>query len=272
MKLADLQAQFQSAILDGGDGVLAHIPNSPKESKETLFGVYRNAYVLRLIGILEHDFERLHTYAGDERFDELARAFIAANPSHTPNARWYGQELPDFIARHPETAGYPALTAIAKLEGTLNDVFDIDDAPVLMLSELAAFAPGDWAELTFLSHPSVRRMNSGINLTELWTALADKKTPPTVRTLDAPEHIILWRQDVMPKLRVLAPEEAMMWDEAAKGVPFGVLCEMLATFDNPDEAPLRAAQYLKGWIEMGLLQSAAIKKKKSAKSKRTPVV
>ncbi len=266
MKLADLQAQFQSAILDGGDGVLAHIPNSPLETKETLFGVYRNAYVLRLIGILQHDFERLHTYAGDERFDKLARAFIAANPSHTPNARWYGQELPDFIATHPDTAGFAALIAIAKLEGTLNDVFDIEDAPVLSLPDLSAFAPEDWARLTFIPHSSVRRMNADFNLTDIWTALAEEKTPPAVRTLDASENIILWRQDVMPKLRVLAPEETMMWDEAAKGVPFGVLCEMLATFDNPEEASLRAAQYLKGWIEMGLLQSACLAKK-SAKKK-----
>ena len=265
MKLADLQAKFQSAILDGGDSVLAHIPNSPLESKETLFGVYRNAYVLRLIGILEHDFERLHTYAGDERFDELARAFIAANPSHTPNARWYGQELPEFLKSHPETATYPALIAIAELEGTLNDVFDVVDAPVLALTALAAFAPEDWARLAFVAHSSARRMNSDINLTEIWQALADEETPPTVRKLDTPEHILLWRQDVMPKLRVLSSEEAMMWDEAAKGVPFGVLCEMLATFDNPDEAPLRAAQYLKGWIEMGLLQSAAIEKKRAKK-------
>ena len=76
----------------------------------------------------------------------------------------------------------------------------------------------------------------------------------------------------MPKLRVLSAEEAMMWDEAAKGVTFGVLCEMLATFDNPDEAPMRAAQYLKGWIEFGLLQGAAIMKNSRAKSKRTPGV
>ena len=34
--------------------------------------------------------------------------------------------------------------------------------------------------------------------------------------------------------RELPAEEAMMWDEAAKGIPFGVLCSMLATYDDPD--------------------------------------
>jgi hypothetical protein len=33
----------------------------------------------------------------------------------------------------------------------------------------------------------------------------------------------------------------MMWDEAANGIPFGVLCEMLATYDDPDSAAGRGA-------------------------------
>jgi hypothetical protein len=45
----------------------------------------------------------------------------------------------------------------------------------------------------------------------------------------------------------------MMWDEAAKGVRFGVLCEMVATFGGEDDAELRAATYLKGWVDTGML-------------------
>jgi hypothetical protein len=45
----------------------------------------------------------------------------------------------------------------------------------------------------------------------------------------------------------------MMWDEAVKGVRFGVLCEMVATFVGEDDAELRAASYLKGWVDTGML-------------------
>ncbi len=51
--------------------------------------------------------------------------------------------------------------------------------------------------------------------------------------------------------RELPAEEAMMWDEAANGIPFGVLCEMLATYDDPDGAAARGAGYLHGWITSG---------------------
>ena len=56
----------------------------------------------------------------------------------------------------------------------------------------------------------------------------------------------------MSRFRPAFAEEAMMWDEAAKGVRFGVLCEMVATFAGEDEAELRAASYLKGWVDMGI--------------------
>ena len=34
----------------------------------------------------------------------------------------------------------------------------------------------------------------------------------------------------------------MIWDEAADGIPFGVLCSMLATYDGVPKAPPRAAR------------------------------
>jgi hypothetical protein len=62
----------------------------------------------------------------------------------------------------------------------------------------------------------------------------------------------------MARFRPLEAEEAMMWSEAVKGVRFGVLCEMVATFAGEDEAELRAATYLKGWIDSGLLARCRI--------------
>ena len=49
----------------------------------------------------------------------------------------------------------------------------------------------------------------------------------------------------------------MMWDEAAVGIPFGVLCSMLATCDDPEAAAARGAGYLRGWIMAGLLTGAS---------------
>jgi Protein of unknown function (DUF692) len=72
----------------------------------------------------------------------------------------------------------------------------------------------------------------------------DESPPPPPR---------LWRQDVTARFRTLGTEEAMMWDEAAAGTRFGVLCEMVATYGGEDGADFRAASYLKDWVDMGSL-------------------
>ena len=50
----------------------------------------------------------------------------------------------------------------------------------------------------------------------------------------------------------------MMWDEAAGGTCFGVLCEMVATFAGEADAELRAATYLKDWVDKGTLQGCRV--------------
>ena len=57
-------------------------------------------------------------------------------------------------------------------------------------------------------------------------------------------------------VRVMPYEEAMMWAEASRGLRFDALCELLAAFDDPDSAAVRAAGYLQGWLTAELLTSA----------------
>jgi hypothetical protein len=85
------------------------------------------------------------------------------------------------------------------------------------------------------------------------SALKNETAPPKPTPLPEPQAIIVWRQELMARFRPLSAEEAMISDEAARGVRFGVLCEMVATFAGEDEAELRAASYLKGWVDTGML-------------------
>jgi hypothetical protein len=89
-------------------------------------------------------------------------------------------------------------------------------------------------------------------------ALQGEARPPKPRRLKEREAGIVWWQDFMARFRALPPEEAMMWDAATKGVAFSVLCEMVATFAGTDGAELRAASYLKGWVDTGMLTNCRI--------------
>jgi hypothetical protein len=247
------QSEFQRGILSGDDSVLADILDCPREKREVLFGVYRHAYGSRLVEAIRNDHELLHSYLGDEMFDEMGYAYVAANPSQQPNLRWFSQALPGFLKEVAPYRKYPILSDLAALEKALNDAFDAKDAPALAVADLAGFAPEIWNDLKFTVHPSAIRLDPTTNVSAVWRALKNDETPSDAVALEEPCRLLIWRQDVIPLFRELSPEEAMMWDEAARGIPFGVLCSMLATYDDADGAAARGAGYLHSWVTAGLL-------------------
>jgi putative DNA-binding protein len=251
--LREIQDGFQRGILAGDDAILGEVEDSGKEPREVRFGVYRNAYTARLAEIVGEDYEQLHAYLGDQAFAALVKAYIAAHPSDRRSARWFGRHLPAFVRNDANLAGHVELAEIAELEKALADAFDGPDAEPLGIEALAAIATEDWPRLVFVPQPTAIRLTFATNAADIWSALKSDAAPPKPCHLPEPQAILVWRQDFMSRFRPLAAEEAMMWDEAAKGGRFGVLCEMVATFAGENEAALRAATYLKGWADMGLL-------------------
>jgi hypothetical protein len=253
------QSDFQRGILSGDDNILAEILDSPQEKRETLFGVYRYAYGSRLVEVMRNDHELLHRYLGDETFDEMGYAYVKARPSEHPNLRWFSQALPDFLRSNEPYSDHPVLADLAALEKALNDAFDAREGAVLALEAMAGFAPEQWNDLVFAPHPSAARIDLSTNAAAIWMALKNDETPPEADKLAEPSRLLIWRQDTTPMFRELPAEEAMMWDEAANAIPFGVLCEMLATYDDPDGAAARGAGYLHSWITAGLLTAASVR-------------
>lgn len=250
--LAELQARFQQAIVDGDDGVLALIPPNSRTSNAVLLGVYRHAYAARLVEVLRSAHPLLARYMGDAAFEEMARQYVAAFPSRHANARWYASDVPRLLSQ-PPYADRPELREIAEIEGLLDRAFDAPDAPVLDLATLAQHPPETWAGLVFRPHPSAGLLSLGTNAFDLWLALKDGAEVPPALALAAPEAVLIWRRGTTPTARRLDPEERMLWREAVRGLSFGGLCEMAAAYDDPGTAALRVAQHLQGWLSAGLL-------------------
>ncbi len=251
MTLAGLQDSFQEALLTGGDGVLTQLADGPREPKDVLLGLYRDSYILRLIEFVENDHELLHAYLGDDGFEHMARGYAAAYPSRSRNAKDFCASLPQYLAEEEPYRNHPVLADLASLEKALNDAFYAKDATAISLPEIAGCAAGEWASLRFAPHPSAARLDFRTNAADIWSALKRDSEPPQTEE-NGRHRILVWRQDV-PKFRVLAEEEAMLWNEAASGTRFGILCEMAANYGDPDDAAIRTAGYLQSWIASKLL-------------------
>jgi hypothetical protein len=251
--LKQLQENFQRGILAGDDAILADLKDSAKEGRRTRFGVYRHAYVARLAEVLGGDYAELSAYLGDARFAKLAEAYVAAHPSDRRSVRDFGRYLPAFLRENADLAPFPELAELADLELALTDAFDGPDATPLRLEELAEIVPELWPRLVLQAHPTSHRLDFATNAAQIWSALHDEATPSKAECLPETQAILVWREETTARFRPLAPEEAMMWDEAARGTRFGVLCELVATHGGVDGAEIRAATYLKNWVGTGTL-------------------
>jgi len=250
--LAEVQSRFQSALIDGADDILRLIPPNSRTTNEVLFGVYRHAYVARLIEVVRGAYPLLARYMGDERFAEMASRYVARYPSRHANARWFASDVPEMLAGD-DFAAEPELREIALIEKQLDAAFDAPDGTVLDLAALALHPPDAWDDLVFVPHPSAASLTLRTNAFDIWLALNNGDMPPPARISPEAQTFLVWRQEGVSRIRVLGPEERMLWSEAARGKPFGGLAEMAATFDDPGTAALRVAQYLHGWLAAGLL-------------------
>ena len=251
--LAELQAAFQAAILDGKPGILGTLKPGAHANRETLFDVYRTANAARLVEVLRSEYPQLTAYLGDDRFEAEARAYIAACPSRHRSARYVGTAWPDFLATRAIAVDHPVVAELACLERALSDAFDASDSSVAALADLAAVPPDDWEGLVMLPHPAARRLDLHTNALDIWSALKNETPPPGVTSNERAVPLLVWRDDGMPMVRALGAEEAMLWDEMARGAPFGRLCELAALFDAPDAAVMRVAGVVRGWLDGGLL-------------------
>lgn len=247
--LAEVQALFMAGILQDAGSILPLVRTPPNDTRDVMFGVYRNAYILRLTEFLSNDHPRLKIYLGDDAFFDMSRAYAKAHPSDTPNARWYSRHLPEFLAQHQPWAAHRDVFELAMVERALTDSFDSPDGPVFTLEELMQLDPEEFENARLSLHPSLRCLRLTTNATELWSGLKDDNLPsPPPAVLAEPMTAISWREGGGARLRLLNSEEAMTLASAIDGVPFGVLCEMIAVMGQGDTAAIRAATYLRQWI------------------------
>lgn len=254
------QQQLAAAIRDGGDasGLL-------DGDFATGLEVYRHAYRARLIAALTDNYTVLARALGDEAFDALGQAYVAAQPSQHPSIRWFGHALADFMAQaNDDLVPHPGLIDIARMDWALRGAFDAAEAPPLDPAELAALSPDDWAGLVLHLHPSAQRVALAHAIEPAWRVLREWEPESGDDQPELPEpvphdHVLLaWRQGLETRWRSLEPLEAALLADVAAGHSFAQLCERAAAELGDAEAAAPAViGLLQRWLADGLLQSFA---------------
>lgn len=251
-ELLHLQEQFQKFLLSGQSKIHDSIIQTKSLAADVRLGIYRDAYKLRLIESLATNFPSLYAYLGTEEFNKLASSYIDNHPSSYRSIRWYGNLLPDFIKNY--YVQFPHLAELAEFEWKMTLAFDAADKEVIVVEDMAVIPPEAWAKLQFILHPSVQRTDNFWNAIPLWNALVHDHELPDLQQSTQSTAWILWRSPGhVLRFYSLAQEEAWALDSLVQGLSFGAICEGLCQWIEPEAVGMRAASYLKGWIQNGML-------------------
>ncbi len=250
-QLAQLQSDFQAYLIDTAKGAAftKSMVNDNKVGVKKRLSIYADAYRLRIIEALANSYPKLKALLGDHLFDQTARSYIDCYPSKYRNMRWVGDMMQlHLIKTLPQ---HPIAAEMAAFEWALGLAFDAADTPVLQLQDLAELAPEAWADLQLVFHPSVQLLPLKWNVLVVWQALDAEETPPPAKQLNEP--CLVWRADMTAHYQSLDLLEDKAIKLVATGASFGGLCECLQDMYTEKDATMKAAQYLSGWLNNGLL-------------------
>ncbi|PPJ80640.1 DUF2063 domain-containing protein, partial [Staphylococcus haemolyticus] len=106
--------------------------------------IYHNAYRSRLLAVLREDFPALQQWLGEQSFEQLALAYIAAWPPRHFSIRWLGEKLPEFIRSYIAEPQLSPMRELAELEWAFTLAFDAQDVEALSLQAISEFSAEDW--------------------------------------------------------------------------------------------------------------------------------
>lgn len=245
------ESGFQDYVLGAKSGIAAEIAGGNDEFRQARLDIYRDAYRLRLIEVLGSDYPILKSYAGEEWFETIATDYIAAHPSVFRNVRWFGAAFPGFLREQPGHAKRPELADLARFEWTLGLAFDASDQDATGFAEVAAVAPQAWSDLRFRAHPSLHLLDLRTNAVAIWKSVSGDEAQDAPAAVSEPLVWAIWRKDLSPYFRSLAPDEAWAVSAMRSGSSFGEICAGLCEWVSEEEAAPRAAQLLRGWVDEG---------------------
>lgn len=254
--LGDLQRAFQDYLLASSDGFAGSVRDTRKADRATLLGVYRDAYSLRLIEVLETDYPGILAMVGPADFDRMARAYIAAHPSRHRSVRWFGRNVADFVALTPPYSNSPAAAEMARFEWELGEAWDAPDMDPIPAAALIALPPDAWESLAFTPLPSLRRVTLAFDVPQAWQR-REEAAPGSLEVVPAtaPVPWVIWRPDLLTRYRSLEADESLVLDALVADRTFPELCDSLAGFTGEAEAAARAAGLLRAWVEAGMIGS-----------------
>jgi hypothetical protein len=252
-----LQEWFAGAVMDHAgleDAERVVLPSSRLSGLERI-EIYHEAYLARLVECLADDYPLLRHTLGDDRFEALCHAYVAAHPSRSPNLIAFGRHMAEFCRSE---ASSPAWAPdLAALEWALVEVVHTAPADALSEEALSRIPPARWPGARFAPSQAVRVLELGHAANAYFQAFHDGKGP----TEPAPgwsatavfrDGATIWRMDMSRPMHALLRS---LYGGATLGAALDALAASGAL--GEDEAP-RVMAWFRDWVRYGFFAGISV--------------
>jgi len=170
-------------------------------------------YFLRLRDALAEDFKTVRAVLGDDGFEKLARAYLAKHPSKHPSLNRLGDAFPRFLAGPVKVKKKALLRDVARVEVTMQEVFDAPRSEPLDTTAFAKIPPEAWEKAKLRLTPALRLLALGHRVNPLITAVRKEEPLPAAPRGKAwmavyRKDFAVWRMDLTePMYAVLSALE-----------------------------------------------------------------
>src|SRR5437899_605765 len=184
VSLAPLQEWMQGVVTHHGDvheaaeeasiGVETVILPSATLQPIQRVAIYHGMYMLRMIEALTVDYGALAHILGEEKFEELVRAYVLRFPSRSYTLNRLGDSLPEFIATSKMRRRI-FLRDLASLELAMTQVFDEAEAEPLPGDAISSIAPEQIADARIVPIPALRLVAADYEVNEAFQSWREER-------------------------------------------------------------------------------------------------
>ncbi len=228
--------------------------------------IYRRQFWMRHDDCLREDFPALCVLLGEEAWDALVEAYLAAFPPRSPSLRDLGLDVPTFL---DSWDGLPRARArackdAARYEVAFVETFDGRDPPPLDPARIAALTPDQWERATFVLSPLVARLRLGFAVHQLRASLRDAKEVDVERWLQSAErdvHVALFRKELVVHYEELSADAFAMLDALARGRTLLSACAAIAEGKSDEDAQALAGslgEWFRRWASWGFIAEVVV--------------
>jgi hypothetical protein len=166
LPLAELQASFRRALLEGDESALAGLV----EGGAVRIDIHRNNLFASLGAALADTFPAVCRLVDERFFAYAAHEFVRSAPPERAVLNDYGAGFADFLAAFPPCRALAYLADVARLEWLMARAATAADAAPLAAGALAGIAPEATPGLRLRLHPAWGYLASPWPVDRIWRA------------------------------------------------------------------------------------------------------